>query len=183
LNAAGLGTLLFDLLTPQEGQVDERTRHLRFNIGLLSDRVIGAVEWLLAQPAEIANASIGLFGASTGAAAALVAAAALPEAISAVVSRGGRCDLAGDALADVQAPTLLIVGGHDPHVLALNRRALSQMPCTRTLHVVEGATHLFEEPGALEEVIALTARWFADWLHPPHAWPIAGAPSAPGSEP
>jgi len=178
LNAAGLGTLLFDLLTPEEEHTDRITRHLRFDIGLLSTRVMGVVQWLLARPWEMTDAPIGLFGASTGAAAALVTAARLPDVISAVVSRGGRPDLAGDALAEVQAPTLLTVGSEDPQVLALNRAALTRMPCPRMLHIVQGATHLFEEPGTLDEVIEVTTRWLQEWLRHPHAWQVGAAPSA-----
>jgi pimeloyl-ACP methyl ester carboxylesterase len=150
---------------------------------LLSTRVIGAVQWLLARPWEMTDAPIGLFGASTGAAAALVAAAKLPDVISAVVSRGGRPDLAGDALGEVQAPTLLIVGSADPQVLAFNRAALTRMRCARTLHIVQGATHLFEEPGTLDEVIEVTTRWLQEWLRHPHAWQVGASPSAAGSEP
>lgn len=180
LNAAGLGTLLFDLLTPDEDRVDQITRDLRFDIGLLSARVIGAVHWLIEwRPGKMPDdVAIGLFGASTGAAAALFAAAKSPHAISAVVSRGGRPDLAGAALALVQQPTLLIVGSEDPQVMALNRQALSRMRCTRELHTVPGATHLFEEPGALDQVIAATTRWFQQWLRHPRAWEV-GASVAP----
>jgi pimeloyl-ACP methyl ester carboxylesterase len=179
LNAAGLGTLLFDLLTPEEERIDRTTRHLRFDIGLLSARVMGAVQWLRSRPWEMTDAPLGLFGASTGAAAALVAAAKLPDVISAVVSRGGRPDLAGDVLSQVKAPTLLIVGSQDPQVLGLNRIALTRMPCARSLHLVHGATHLFEEPGALDEVIQVTTRWFHDWLRQPHAWQVGGASAEP----
>lgn len=178
LNAAGLGTLLFDLLTPEEGEVDEITRELRFDIGLLSARVIGAVHWLIEGPGNLTNTALGLFGASTGAAAALFAAAKSPHAISAVVSRGGRPDLAGAALAHVQAPTLLVVGSEDPQVMALNRQAMSRMRCTRELHTVPGATHLFEEPGTLDEVIEATSRWFQHWLRQPRAKDV-GASVAP----
>lgn len=178
LNAAGLGTLLFDLLTPEEEHAERISRHLRFDIELLSNRVTEVVRWLLARPWEMSDAPIGLFGASTGAAAALVAAAQMPDAIAAVVSRGGRPDLAGDALPNVQAPTLLIVGSQDPQVLALNRAALTRMPCPRSLHIVEGATHLFEEPGALDDVIGVTTRWFQEWLRHPHAWQVGPSPGA-----
>jgi len=159
LSDAGLGTLLFDLLTPHEEAVDARTRRLRFDVGLLAGRVSAALEWLDAEP-RTARLAVGLFGASTGAAAALVAAAARPERVLAVVSRGGRPDLAGPALAEVRAPTLLIVGGDDAAVIGMNREAMSAMTCERRLEIVPGATHLFEEPGALEQVAALARDWF-----------------------
>lgn len=178
LNAAGLGTLLFDLLTPDEDEVDQVTRELRFDIGLLSARVIGAVHWLIEGPGKLTDVALGLFGASTGAAAALFAAAKSPDAISAVVARGGRPDLAGAALAHVQAPTLLIVGSEDPQVMALNRQAMSRMHCTRELQTVQGATHLFEEPGTLEQVIEATSRWFQQWLRHPRTRDV-GASVAP----
>jgi dienelactone hydrolase len=175
LHAAGLGTLLFDLLTPEEERAERITRHLRFDIGLLSRRVRATLEWLRRTP-ELADHSIGLFGASTGAAAALVAAARLPEIVRAVVSRGGRPDLAGAALEHVQAPTLLIVGGDDREVLRLNRAALAQLHSPRALHVVEHAGHLFEEPGALDDVIHVARRWFVDNLAArPAAWQIGPA--------
>jgi dienelactone hydrolase len=163
LNEAGLATLLVDLLTAEEEVVDMRTAHLRFNIDLLAERLIGATEWLAREP-HTGGLRIGYFGASTGAAAALVAAAKRPDAVGAVVSRGGRPDLAGDALPLVRAPTLLIVGGNDPDVLALNRAALVQMRCERQLVIVPGATHLFEEPGALDEVARLARDWFLRYL-------------------
>jgi dienelactone hydrolase len=163
LNEAGLATLLVDLLTAEEEVVDMRTAHLRFNIDLLAERLIGATEWLAREP-HTGGLRIGYFGASTGAAAALVAAAERPDAVGAVVSRGGRPDLAGDALPLVRAPTLLIVGGNDPDVLALNRAALVQMRCERQLVIVPGATHLFEEPGALDEVARLARDWFLRYL-------------------
>ncbi len=165
LQRAGLGTLLFDLLTDLEGAVDDRTRHLRFDIGLLARRVTGAVDWLGAQPTT-ACLPIGLFGASTGAAAALVAAARRPDAVAAVVSRGGRPDLAGEALAKVRCPTLLVVGSHDPEVLALNERALQELRGDARLAIVPGATHLFEEPGTLDEVVDQATAWFHRWLAP-----------------
>lgn len=158
LNEAGIGTLLFDLLTPYEA-VD---RSLVFDIALLGDRLEAAASWVRARP-ETGHLPIGLFGASTGAAAALVA-AARREDVSAVVSRGGRPDLAGDRLADVAAPTRLIVGGNDDIVIDLNRRAQRQLACENDLKIVPGAGHLFEEPGALEEVAALTESWFRRWL-------------------
>jgi dienelactone hydrolase len=162
LNEAGLGTLLLDLLTPDEEHADRLTGHLRFAIDLLARRLLAAIAWLRAGPAQ--SLPIGLFGASTGAAAALVAAAERPEDVAAVVSRGGRPDLAGPALARVRAPTLLIVGGADEVVLDLNRRALELLPAESRLVVVPGATHLFEEPGALEQVAKLAADWFARYL-------------------
>lgn len=159
LREAGLATLLFDLLS--EGESADRANV--FDIELLANRLIAATEW--AQGAEASrNLPIGYFGASTGGAAALVAAARLQHRIAAVVSRGGRPDLAGEALARVSAPTLLIVGGADTEVLALNRAARARMRCRCDLEVVAGATHLFEEPGALERVVALARGWFLDHL-------------------
>jgi putative phosphoribosyl transferase len=155
LNAAGLGTLLFDLLTPEE----ERDRANVFDIGLLAGRLTEVTRWLAAQP-EAAGAAVGYFGASTGAAAALWAAAAPGIHIAAVVSRGGRPDLARPRLAAVTAPTLLIVGGHDEVVLDLNRRAQAELRCENRLAVVPGATHLFEEPGTLDAAAALARDWF-----------------------
>jgi dienelactone hydrolase len=161
IRAAGIGTLLFDLLTRDEEAVDIYTRHLRFDIDLLARRLAAATRWLLQQPGA-ANVKIGYFGSSTGGGAALVAAAELGSLISAVVSRGGRPDLAGEALPKVTAPTLLIVGELDDVVIALNREAIARMQCRTKLSIVSGATHLFEEPGALEQVAALAAQWFAD---------------------
>ena len=161
LRAAGLGTLLFDLLTAEEGRVDEATRELRFDIELLARRLGGALDWL-AEQSGAASLPAGLFGSSTGAAAALIAAARKPERVAAVVSRGGRADLAGDELPRVQAPTLLIVGGADLQVLELNRRARERMRCPAEIALVEGATHLFEEPGALEQVQRLARDWFLE---------------------
>jgi pimeloyl-ACP methyl ester carboxylesterase len=158
LNAAGLGTVLADLLTPAEEAVDERTRHLRFDIGLLATRLVGLGDWLGEQE-ETRALRLAYFGASTGAGAALVAAAHRPQAVAAVVSRGGRPDLAGPALARVQAPTLLVVGGDDEPVIELNERALTELRCIKQLVVVPGATHLFEEPGALEKVAELARDW------------------------
>jgi putative phosphoribosyl transferase len=160
LREAGLATLLIDLLTPEEEEVDLRTRHLRFDIGLLADRLAGATDWL-AQDRNTQNLRVGYFGASTGAGAALVAAAERPEAVGAVVSRGGRPDLAGEALPRVAAPTLLIVGGEDAPVIGMNREAFARIRSEKKLEVVPGATHLFEEPGKLEEVARLAAGWFA----------------------
>ncbi|HZQ34489.1 MAG TPA: alpha/beta family hydrolase [Dehalococcoidia bacterium] len=166
LNAAGFGTLLFDLLTPQEALIDERTAELRFDIALLGRRMTGAVDWLRAEP-ETHALPLGLFGASTGAAAALLAAADRPEAVAAVVSRGGRPDLAGAAIDRVRAPVLLIVGGNDPVVIELNRQAQAALPAGADLRIVPGATHLFEEPGALAEVVRLAADWFDRHLAAP----------------
>jgi putative phosphoribosyl transferase len=165
LNAANLATLLLDLLTPDEEAVDSQTAHLRFDIGPLAERLIGATEWL-AQEQATRNLPSGYFGASTGAAAALVAAAVRADKIAAVVSRGGRPDLAGPALSQVRAPTLLIVGGKDHEVIALNRGAYRQLRCRKQLVIVPGATHLFEEPGALEEVAKLARAWFERYLAP-----------------
>jgi dienelactone hydrolase len=162
LAAHGLATLLFDLLTAQEEEIDAVTAELRFDIPLLTERLIAVTDWTLGE-ADLEDLSIGYFGASTGAAAALAAAARVPE-VGAVVSRGGRPDLAGPALRTVQAPTLLIVGGNDREVLALNRAALAQLTCEATLTIVPGATHLFVEPGALERVAALAADWFEHHL-------------------
>lgn len=159
LNRRGLATLLFDLLTSDEEQLDLIDRHLRFDIPLLAGRVVGTVDWLRDQPLA-GSLDIGLFGSSTGAAAALIAAGQRPERVGAVVSRGGRADLAGEHLDEVRAPTLLIVGGLDHEVLALNRMALKRLPASANLSVVTGATHLFEEPGALERVAELTGDWF-----------------------
>jgi putative phosphoribosyl transferase len=149
LNQSKLATLLVDLLTPEEEAIDVRTAHLRFDIGLLAGRLIGATDWLMEYP-DTRNLRIGYFGASTGAGAALVAAAMRAEAVGAVVSRGGRPDLAGPALTRVRAPTLLIVGGNDFQVIELNRAAFEQLRCEKQLAIVPGATHLFEEPGSLD---------------------------------
>lgn len=155
-----LGTLLFDLLTPDEEAEDRLTHALRFDIGLLSDRLVAATRWVLEDP-DTQSLPCGYFGASTGAAAALVAASRLEDRVFAVVSRGGRPDLADQALGRVTAPTLLIVGGHDETVLDLNRDAMAQMTkTTPTLRIVPGATHLFEEPGCLEQVANLATDWF-----------------------
>jgi putative phosphoribosyl transferase len=163
LRRAGLGTLLIDLLTPDEERVDELTRQHRFDIGLLADRLGAATEWL-SEERSTRDMAVGLFGASTGGGAALVTAAQNPERVGAVVSRGGRPDLAGAALSSVKAPTLLIVGGYDPVVLDLNQRAMSQMSAPVRLEIVPNATHLFEEEGALEEVARLAAHWFGGYL-------------------
>ena len=162
LSEAGFAALLFDLLTAEEEQIDALTAELRFDIPLLTDRLLAATRWALDQP-DLKGLAIGYFGASTGAAAALAAAARLP-AVAAVVSRGGRPDLAGPALPQVHAATLLIVGGNDRQVLALNRSALARLSCEARLEIVPGATHLFVEPGALEQVASLAAAWFTRHL-------------------
>src|SRR6266404_3690534 len=159
LNNSGLATLLFDLLTPDEELIDVRTAELRFNIGLLAERLVHATRWAR-QEQQTCDLRVGYFGSSTGGGAALVAAAEPGPDTGAVVSRGGRPDLAGEALPRVQAPTLLIVGGEDDVVIDLNQRALAQMHCEAKLEIVPGATHLFEEPGALERVAQLAADWF-----------------------
>lgn len=159
LQEAGLATLLIDLLTAEEELIDRRTAHLRFDIGLLARRLAAAADWLQHQP-ETQHLALGLFGASTGAAAALVTAAARPERVRAVVSRGGRPDLADAALERVRAPTLLIVGGHDAPVIALNQAAMRRLRAPHELQIIPGASHLFEEPGALEAVARLAADWF-----------------------
>lgn len=172
LQEASLGTLLLDLLTEDEELIDEQTRHLRFDIGLLANRLIGATDWLL-QRFNVSNSndipSIGYFGASTGAAAALVAAAKRADTVKAIVSRGGRPDLAGDEyLNQVRAPTLLLVGGNDEPVIGLNQEAYDKLKLLRedekTLTIIPGATHLFEEPGKLEQVAQLASGWFARFL-------------------
>lgn len=164
LEARQLGTLLFDLLTVEESERDQRTGELRFDIDLLARRLTGAVDWLVDHRFATRAAPIGLFGASTGAAAALVTAARRPTSVHAVVSRGGRPDLADASLGDVRAPTLLIVGGRDEHVIDLNQQAAAQLPRVRRLEIVPGATHLFEEPGALATVADLAADWFRTHL-------------------
>ena len=159
LREHGLATLLFDLLTEDEERIDLRTRALRFDIPLLTDRLAGATAWVLGQEA-LAGPPLGYFGASTGAAAALAASCQRPEVL-AVVSRGGRPDLAGSRLPEVTAATLLIVGGEDHQVIELNREALAQMRCEARIEIVPGATHLFEEPGTLAQAAELAAAWFA----------------------
>lgn len=160
LREAGIGTLLFDLLTPEEESLDARTRALRFNIGLLSGRLEDATQWIK-NNSETRPLHIGYFGASTGGAAALVAAARLGKTIGAIVSRGGRPDLAAEALPDVKSPTLLIVGGLDGPVIQFNESALAQLRCEKQLQIVANATHLFEETGALEKVAQLATEWFS----------------------
>lgn len=163
LRAAGLATLLFDLLTPGEERVDDVTREYRFDIELLARRLIAATDWLRGQP-DVGGLKIGYFGASTGAGAALVAAARRPDDVDAVVSRGGRPDLAGTELAAVRAPTLLIVGGLDVPVIAMNRDALARLGAEKAIEIVPGATHLFEEKGTLEQVAELARAWFSRHL-------------------
>ncbi|MGA3059075.1 MAG: dienelactone hydrolase family protein [Candidatus Bathyarchaeia archaeon] len=162
-NAQSIGTLLFDLLTNEEDQEDTITLEYRFNINLLAQRLIGATEWLK-KDSQTKHCSFGYFGASTGAGAALIAAAKLPNDIAAVVSRGGRPDLAGNYLSRVKAPTLLLVGGLDTEVIKLNRQAMEQMSAEKKLVIIPGATHLFEEPGKLEDVAKLAADWFLRYL-------------------
>jgi predicted alpha/beta-hydrolase family hydrolase len=158
LHEAGVGTLLFDLLTTSEEAEDRWTRQFRFDIPLLARRLVASTDWLVERVQTAIP--LGYFGASTGAAAALIAAAERAESIHAVVSRGGRPDLAGRALENVRAPTLLIVGGEDREVIGLNELALAQLTCEKRLVLVPGATHLFEEPGALESVATLASEWF-----------------------
>ena len=163
LNDAGLATLLFDLLTPEEEAIDLRTREHRFNIALLAERLLQATKWAKQQE-QTRDLCVGYFGSSTGGGAALVAAAEIPKLVGAVVSRGGRPDLADDALPKVQASTLLIVGGNDEIVIELNEMARDRMRCEVELEIVPGATHLFEEPGALEKVAKLASDWFVRHL-------------------
>jgi len=165
LERRGLATLLIDLLTREEEVVDERTAEYRFDIPMLAQRLVTIVDWLKGRP-DTSSSAIGLFGASTGAGAALIAAAQRPHAIGAVVSRGGRPDLAGPALANVKAPTLLIVGSRDEPVIEMNRDAMRRMPGEVRLEIVTGATHLFEEPGTLDRVAELAGTWFAQYLKP-----------------
>ena len=168
LNEAKLATLLVDLLTPKEDALDARTAHLRFDVDFLAERLIGITDWLT-QRSDTRDLRIGYFGASTGAAAALVAAAARLDAVGAIVSRGGRPDLAGRVLALVRAPTLLIVGENDAEVIQLNREAFARLKCEKRLVIVPGATHLFEEPGALDQVARLAREWFERHLTPAQA--------------
>ncbi len=166
LRLGGLGTLLFDLLTQQEEDIDEYSAELRFNIRLLADRLVGATEWIK-DFAGAEDFKIGYFGASTGAAAALMAAAEKPDWVRAIVSRGGRPDLAPDALTKVKAPTLLIAGGDDTPVIDMNLSALRKLKTEKKMEVIPGATHLFEEPGALEQVSQLARDWFVKYLNKP----------------
>lgn len=159
LRDGNLGTFLLDLLTPAEGEIDSQTRHLRFDISLLADRLIGAMRWLDTQD-ETCGLNVGLFGASTGGGAAVVAAARRPDRVDAIVSRGGRPDLAADDLPLVRAPTLLIVGERDDLVIQLNEQAIRRMKASARLEIVPGASHLFEEPGTLAQVAALSRDWF-----------------------
>lgn len=165
MEEGGMATLLFDLLTLQEEEEDRYTGHFRFDIPLLANRLVDATNWIRNQP-EARSLPIGYFGSSTGAAAALIAASRMEEAISVIVSRGGRPDMAGSALARVKAPTLLIVGGLDETVINLNWDAYSQLHCEKELKIVEGATHLFEESGALERVTELATEWFRRHFEP-----------------
>lgn len=172
LNESGLATLLFDLLTEEEGRVDDLTRELRFDIGLLAERTVGALDWVaerqrtrdLPDVPDLSELGVGLFGSSTGAAAALIAAAERPRHVRAVVSRGGRPDLAADWLPKVEAPTLLVVGGYDVPVIGMNERARDAMNAPVRLQIVPAATHLFEEPGKLDQVARLTAEFFREHL-------------------
>jgi putative phosphoribosyl transferase len=168
LRRRGLGTLLMDLLTPDEAARDERTGEHRFDVHLLGRRLVAALDWLSSE-ARTETLPVGLFGASTGAAGALIAAAERPDPVRAVVSRGGRPDLAGEALGRVAAPTLLIVGGEDHVVIGLNRDAAARLGAPHRLEIVPGASHLFEEPGALEQVAELASSWFGEHLGDPEA--------------
>jgi putative phosphoribosyl transferase len=166
LQDATLATLLIDLLTPEEEQIDRQTRQHRFDIALLAERLIAATDWLTQSP-DTKHLGIGYFGASTGAGAALVAAAQRPDIVRAIVSRGGRADLASiEVLRQVQAPTLMIAGGYDFLIIMTNRDAMAQIPGKKRLEIVPKATHLFEEPGALEEVARLASEWFQQYLAP-----------------
>jgi putative phosphoribosyl transferase len=171
----GFATLLFDLLTPEEERIERYTRHLRFDLELLTGRLVATVDWINRQP-RLASLPIGLFGASTGAAAALIA--STRTEVAAVVSRGGRVDLAGAALPLVRCPTLLIVGGDDEQVLELNRRALREMTGPASLQIVPHASHLFEEPGTLAEAIRLASAWFLEHLAAEHPRPPRPRPAA-----
>lgn len=160
-------TLLFDLLTPQEEVIDDRTAQLRFDIPFLAKRLVTVTQWVKHNPL-LKKIPVGYFGASTGGGAALVAAAQLADLINAIVSRGGRPDLAGESLRYVEAPTLFIVGGDDDIVIALNKKALAELHCEKKLEIVPGATHLFEEPGKLEQVAELAKEWFKTYLNGEH---------------
>jgi dienelactone hydrolase len=179
LQRAGLATVLADLLTPVEERLDARTGRLRFDIGLLARRVTAMTDWL-AEHEPTAGLPVGLFGASTGAAAALVAAAARPGSVAAVVSRGGRPDLAGDYLHSVRQPTLLIVGALDTVVIELNRKAMQELSGETRLEIIAGASHLFEEPGALEQVARLAQEWFTHHLKPGYREGHSGGIAANG---
>jgi putative phosphoribosyl transferase len=179
LQQGGLATLLMDLLTPEEEQVDLRTAHLRFDIPLLAERLVNATDWL-ARNSDTSTLRVGYFGASTGGGAALVAAAERPNRVAAVVSRGGRPDLAGPALPRVQAPTLLIAGGHDEPVIELNQKAQAQLRNYNRMEIVPRATHLFEEPGALERVAELALAWFRRYFAEPVGARDEGPHGTPG---
>lgn len=166
LNNANLATVLFDLFTPDEDAIDNRTRQFRFDIEFLASRLLDSTHWCLKQP-QLSALPIGYFGASTGGGAALVAAALKPDLVYAVVSRGGRPDLAGESLAHVQAPTLLIVGGYDEAVIQMNKEAMSELNCIKKIEIVPGATHLFEEPGTLNMAAELAKNWFVKYLNQP----------------
>jgi putative phosphoribosyl transferase len=178
LAMAGLGTVLLDLLSPQEDVAVQQGHRWRFDIALLAERLTGAVDWIIRERVVEAKARVGLFGASTGAAAALITATMRTEAIGAVVCRGGRPDLAPRALPQVHCPTLLIVGGDDREVLDLNTQAIKAMTAPRCLAVVPGATHLFAEAGALEQVTALAKEWFCQYLETPGALPLSAPEQA-----
>jgi pimeloyl-ACP methyl ester carboxylesterase len=179
LNQSGLATLLIDLLTLDEERLDAITGELRFDIGFLARRLLDVSDWLTQSGVLARDLRLGLFGSSTGAAAALVAAAELGSLVSAVVSRGGRPDLATDALPAVSAPTLLIVGARDFEVLQLNREALVGLDCAKRLEIVPGATHLFQEPGALEQVAELARDWFLEYLAAEEVTLPGGEPARP----
>jgi putative phosphoribosyl transferase len=172
MREAGLGTLLFDLLTPAEEQQDARTSALRFDIDMLAQRLVSVTRWLEEQP-ETSGLKLGYFGASTGGAAALMAAAQLGDKIAAVVSRGGRPDLAGNSLREVRSPTLFVVGGYDEMVLCLNNEAFEKLRCKKEFRVVPCATHLFEEPGKLEQVAQMSAHWFHAYMDESDDWSMA----------
>ena len=165
LNSGSIATLLFDLLTPEEDAIDSRTRQFRFDIGFLASRLLDVAKWCVEQPI-LDNLSIGYFGASTGGGAALVAAAIDPNLVNAVVSRGGRPDLAGDSLNFVQVPTLLIVGALDVKVIQMNEEAMVKLGCTKKMKIIPKASHLFDEPGTLQEVARLAKTWFIRYLKP-----------------
>lgn len=175
LQKARLGTLLFDLLTPEEEESERCTLHLRFDIGFLAQRLVWATRWVRTLPG-VHRMRLGYFGSSTGAAAALVAATQTGGAIHAIVSRGGRPDLASAVLGQIEAATLLIVGGYDEEVIALNEAAYERLSCAKALEIVPGATHLFEEPGALESVAALAAEWFSKHLNRHGTFPAETGP-------
>lgn len=166
LNEQRLATLLFDLLTGSEERIDRITCELRFDIPLLTQRLVGVLDWIAAEP-ELSFLPVGLFGASTGAAAAILSAIERPERVKAIVSRGGRTDLAGGKVQLLNVPILQIVGARDPLTLGLNRKVSQELACEQRLNVVPGATHLFEEPGTLQEVARLAAQWFEQYLHEP----------------